>query len=587
MLIERISSEELGMMDTWRRWNAWNEESTNRRGHYTPMASILHEWDIRKSEYLAKMFGDTLMMTKHIDYNKSYEELQNELSDMMRPSGSCGRAGRNGYDFYRNWNEYVYRTCHHFNDSQLDGLSRLMSDECLINNTYDGPSFEIIKRDGKPFRVNRGCKTSKTLGKLADIFDIPGWEDFRICHSQILNQKALGGKLTISIHPLDYMTMSDNSYGWESCMSWEKEGGYRQGTVEMMNSRCVVIAYLAGDDQMRIGDDYWNSKKWRQLFIVDHNLIAGVKDYPYHNETLGLEVVKWLKELAGEKLGWHYENIIPYGFDGKKIHLDYLPEEKNDFSLDIATGAMYNDFGCLDYHWMCFSTDINPDELRGSSGSDWRNIYLPVYYSGTPQCMICGELDPDFEDESCLACQECQERQRCDCCGEIASEVWSIDGMQLCEYCWENRVHECAACGREHYDEIMRPIFVIPRLSAEMEESYRKDWIKNGHYWSCGFAQTKTDLETAEYNFFNDDNPNGWICDDDRCFEKFIEKFLKPGERPHLREWRWTKETCVYLDQLNDDGIDEFAWGFKDDNDGYINSFRTHHCQPTRFIELL
>ena len=309
MLIERISSEELGMMDTWRRWNAWSDASTHRKGHYDPMASILHEWDIRKSEYLAKLFGDTLMMTKHINYNKSYEELQNELSDMMRPSGSCGRAGRNGYDFYRNWNGYVYRTCHHFNDSQLDGLSRLMSDECLINNTYDGPSFEIIKRDGKPFRVNRGCKTSKTLGKLADIFDIPGWEDFRICHSQILNQKALGGKLTISIHPLDYMTMSDNSYGWESCMSWEKEGGYRQGTVEMMNSRCVVIAYLAGDDQMRIGDDYWNSKKWRQLFIVDHNLIAGVKDYPYHNEALGLEVVKWLKELAGEKLGWHYDSL--------------------------------------------------------------------------------------------------------------------------------------------------------------------------------------------------------------------------------------------------------------------------------------
>ena len=110
-------------------------------------------------------------------------------------------------------------------------------------------------------------------------------------------------------------------------------------------------------------------------------------------------------------------------------------------------------------------------------------------------------------------------------CGEIASEVWGIDGMQLCEYCWENRVHECVACDREHYDENMRPIFVIPRLSAEMEESYRKDWIENGHYWSCGFAQTKADLETAEYNFFNDDSPNGWICDDDRCFEKFIEDF--------------------------------------------------------------
>ena len=166
MLIERISSEELGMMNTWRRWNAWNEESINRRNRYAPMTSILHEWDDRKSEYLAKMFGDSLILTKHINYQKSYEELQNELSDMMRPYSSYGRAGRNGYEFSRAWNEYMYKSCYHFNDSQLNGLNRLMSDDCLISNTYDGSSFEITKRDGKPFRVNRGCKTSKTLGKL-------------------------------------------------------------------------------------------------------------------------------------------------------------------------------------------------------------------------------------------------------------------------------------------------------------------------------------------------------------------------------------------------------------------------------------
>jgi hypothetical protein len=591
MLIEKIRPEELAMMDTWRRWHAYSQEASSHNGQYAPMQSILHEWDHAKSEYLHKLFGDQLTMTKHLHYTKSYEELQDELSDMVQEYSKYGRAGRNGYEFNRAWNRYMFNARYDLNDMQEEGLRRIMSDDCLISNVYDGPSFEIMKRDGKPFRVNRGCKTSKALGKLADIFDLPGWEDFRICHSQILNQKDLGGNLTISIHPLDYMTMSDNSYGWESCMSWESEGGYRQGTVEMMNSRSVIIAYLSGEDKMRIGDDYWNSKKWRQLFVVDHNIIAGVKDYPYHNEDLGLEVVKWLKELVTEKIGWTYMDIVAHSFNGNdsKVHLDYLPAEKNNFGLDFQNGSMYNDFGCLDYHWMCFSDCIDPEEIHGINDDRdrWSNTYLPIHYSGASQCMICGDTRTDFEDESCLACEECQSRQRCDCCGEIASEVWNIDGMQLCEYCWENRVHECAACCREHYDENMRPIFVIPRLSAEMEESYRKDWIENGHYWSCGFAQTTADLKAAEYNFFNDDNPNGWVCDDDRCFEKFVKDFLKPDERPHLREWRWTKEVCVYLDQLNEDGIDTFAWGFKDDNDGYINSFRTHHCQPTRFIELL
>ena len=589
MLIEKLSSEELAMMDTWRRWHAWSQESSSRNGSYVPMAHILREWELRKGEYLINLFGDELKLTKHLHYKKSQEELQEEISEMMQEYSSYGRVERNGYEFTRAWNKYMYNNRFTFNDNQENGFRRLMSDDCLISNVYDGYSFEVETRDGKPFRINRGCKVSKALGKLANIFDLPGWEDFRICHSQILNQKDLGGELTISIHPLDYMTMSDNTYGWESCMSWEQEGGYRQGTVEMMNSRSVVVAYLSGQDEMSIGDGTWNSKKWRQLFVVDRNIIAGVKDYPYHNENLGLEVVKWLKELATKHLGWTYEEIIPFSFGGKRVHLDYLPIEKNDFSLEFNTGCMYNDFGCLDSHWMCFSDKINPDEIRGTNSEEhFRNTYLCIDYSGHSQCMICGSLDSDLEDESCLACEDCQHRCRCDCCGEIASETWSIDGMELCEYCWENRVRECVVCGDQHYDENLSPIYVIPRLTPQFEEDMRQNWLNQNHYWSCGFANTRAEIEQAEFNFFHDDSPNAWICTERKgCLNEWVEMHLKPGERPHLREWRWSKEICVYLDQLNADGIYDLAYGFKNDNEGYINSFRDYHCQPTRFIELL
>ena len=133
----------------------------------------------------------------------------------------------------------------------------------------------------------------------------------------------------------------------------------------------------------------------------------------------------------------------------------------------------------------------------------------------------------------------------------------------------------------------MSPIFVIPRIDPKMEVDLREHWLNSNGYWGCGFANSRSELEQAEYNFFKDDSPNGWICEGKICLEKFIEKYLKPGERPHLREWRWSKEICVYLDQLNADGIYDLAYGFEDDNEGYINSFRDYHCQPTRFIELL
>lgn len=586
MLIDKLSAEELDMMDSYRKANVWSYEAYSRSDEYAPIKSILNEWAMRKSEYLEKLFGDQLILSKKVAYTKSYEELQDELSTMMQEYASYGRAGRNGWEFTRAWNDYMYRNRRLFTDEQNEGLSRLMSDDCLISNIYDGSSFEVETPAGKPFKVNRNCKTSKALGKLATIFDLPGFEDFRICHSQILNQKDLGGVLTISIHPLDYMTMSDNSYEWESCMSWEREGGYRQGTVEMMNSRSVVVAYLAGDETFPVGKGDWNSKKWRQLFVVDHNIIAGVKDYPYHNANLGLEVVRWLKDLAAEKLNWHYEDIQAFGFNGEKIHLDYLPAEKNDFNLDFYTNNMYNDFGCLDSHWVCMSKDIDPEEIRTSGEADWRRAWLSIDYSGRSQCMVCGDLDPELEDESCLACEECQDRQRCDCCGEVNGEVWEIDGMRLCQYCWDNRTHECSACGNGHYDENMTPIYVIPRLDEKTQAKLRKTFVEDHAYWSCGFCNTVEDLEAAEYNYFKE-MTEIWLCEDNDCMEKWIEKYLKPGERPHRREMRWSTDVFVYYDQLTEEGQDEFAWGYDGNNEAFANSFRMAHANPTRFIELL
>ncbi len=595
MIFDKLTAEELEMIDTYRRWYAFsNEAADTHSSHFVPAKEMLHEWASRKGEYLEKLFDGELTITKRIKYVKSYEELQEELGDMISEYSHYGRAGRNGYEFQRAWNNYMYRNRNYFTSTQEEGLRRLMSDDCLIKNTYDGVNFEIEDRDGKKFRVNRGAKTSKALGKLAQILDLPGFEDFRICHSQILNQKELGGNLTISIHPLDYMTMSDNSYGWESCMSWSNEGGYRQGTVEMMNSRSVIVAYLSGDEKYKISDyghegRYWNSKKWRQLFVVDHNVIIGVKDYPYHNDELGKIVVKWLRELAAERLGWTYKDLEQYSGGSYKFHFDHLPEDKNGFTLEFSTGSMYSDFGCLDYHWMCMSTDIDPEEIHANSNTSWKGTpWMAIPYSGRSQCMVCGDLSPNFEDESCLACEECQSRPRCDCCGEITGETWRIDGMELCEYCWENRVHECAGCGEEHYDEELSMVYVIPRLDAITNEQVKRIWLENNGPWGCSsFASTKEELENCEYNFFKDDAPNAWICNNKECREKFIEAYLKPGERPHLRNTRWNEEICVYLDQLNADGVEELAWGYENDNEGYIRTFRNYHIQPTKFIELL
>ena len=88
-------------------------------------------------------------------------------------------------------------------------------------------------------------------------------------------------------------------------MSWDECGDYRIGTVEMMNSKNTIVAYLKGDTEMtRAYNTYtknynfkWNNKKWRELFVIDEATLLGIKGYPYAHSELEAQVFNWIKEL--------------------------------------------------------------------------------------------------------------------------------------------------------------------------------------------------------------------------------------------------------------------------------------------------
>ena len=147
----------------------------------------------------------------------------------------------------------------------------LVNHRNLATNSYSiGEPFEVNLPDGKILKVQKGTKPLRVLAKMAQAFNLEGFEEFRLTHSRILNQKKMTGELCLSIHPMDFMTMSDNNSNWESCMSWSDYGCYRRGTVEMMNSECVVVAYLRAKEDMKVSEDlYWNNKKWRCWFFFD------------------------------------------------------------------------------------------------------------------------------------------------------------------------------------------------------------------------------------------------------------------------------------------------------------------------------
>ena len=283
-LIERITADEKEVMKKWIGWYAGVESADK-----VDIEKNLQYWN-REKTTLYKIFGEQLILTKDIEYKMDFDELLFEVETKLFNYTSKAKTF---LDAYRKLTYYGGPFPYH------EKLSSLIYSDNLAGNIYKDETFSLNLPNDKILIIQSGSKISKILGKIAKAFDLPGYEEFRILHSQALNQKTLKGKLCVSIHPFDYMTMSDNDCGWCSCMSWAEDGEYRGGTVEMMNSPCVVVAYLTSETPYQIDNNFnWSNKKWRQLFIVDTQVITGIKQYPYFNSAIEKITCDWLKELT-------------------------------------------------------------------------------------------------------------------------------------------------------------------------------------------------------------------------------------------------------------------------------------------------
>ena len=438
-LLEKISQTELQMFDRYRK--DYVEEAC---GSPVSVESILSYWDSAKRVgNLYQLLGDNLMIDKEIVSEKSEYEMENAIDNLLYSRK----------EFISAWRDFIYK---HFIDLKLDihneeyqmyyNMDKLMLKDALASNVYKDETFFVTFPNGDKYKVQKGCKVSKALGKIADAFCIPGYEEFRIAHSQILNEKRLAGKMTLSIHPLDYITMSDNDCDWSSCMNWREDGEYRRGTVEMMNSPCVVIAYLNAKDPMPMSNGkYWSNKKWRELFIVNEDCIVGIKGYPYWNRNLEKIALDWIKELAEKNWGYTYTNkeyTLDAPNNGTMLEVEELG---TSIRVSLYTDAMYND--CYDMHKCYINKDFCDEKLC-------------LNYSGYSQCMWCGSINVGFSYESNLVCMNCDDELYCSKCGERiyhGDEYW-VNGECYCSYCYD----ELARCDDCH--EVVGDDYCINRV---------------------------------------------------------------------------------------------------------------------------
>lgn len=103
--------------------------------------------------------------------------------------------------------------------------------------------------------------------------------------SAVMNQDIIEGTFCISIHPLDYLSISENTHKWHSCHSLNSD--FRSGNLNYMADAATLVCYIKTADSVKLPNFPesvpWNNKKWRVLLFINNSgtfFMTG-REYPY------------------------------------------------------------------------------------------------------------------------------------------------------------------------------------------------------------------------------------------------------------------------------------------------------------------
>lgn len=293
--------------------------------------------------------------------------------------------------------------------------------------------------------------------------------ELQIKASQIIQEDKVEGTLCFSVHPLDYLSTSVNTYNWRSCHALD--GDYRSGNLSYMMDKSTIVCYLKGENNtilpMFPNDVPWNSKKWRVLlFLSEHwDLIFAGRQYPFSSKS-GLDVV--LKhlfpalKLPEERMSeWQNAYVDQYtNSAGNKIKLieNYFPYYGELYKIsDMVinqSNLHFNDLlnsSC--YHYPYYT-------LKDETFWTMPDYAPKVYIGGEVSCLRCAKKKLNYAEV--MICPDCidelnydpDEQLTCDCCGRaIRDGDWrEVQGETVCGQCVETECFVCERCDEIHFN---------------------------------------------------------------------------------------------------------------------------------------
>lgn len=282
--------------------------------------------------------------------------------------------------------------------------------------------------------------------------------------SLILQENKIEGRLCLSIHPLDYLTISENTLGWHSCHSLTND--YRAGNLNYMADSSTLVCYLESNKADEFFGVKWNNKKWRVLlfFSKDYNISFAAKQYPFNLSAALFKIKDMWQDLTNNdwtdweqgltkfsytEFAWPHYNLG--GLNGL-IGLNNIIKE-NKYKLyynDLLKSSTYKN-----PYYMIRKSNFFTDQIINSNEEDWIvNIGADVL------CPICNYYVLTKHD--LIICSDCQDNYKniepnleyCAYCNIALPPEKLIlvhdSGDYICPNCAKLYTKTCDRCGKRY-----------------------------------------------------------------------------------------------------------------------------------------
>ena len=407
--------------------------------HLINSTPLLEEWAKNKKRFY-DMFGETLIYDtgSKVVCDISHEEKQELL------------------DGYLDELEWAKEAAHDLKLKQqlahlYEFLNVLHIDEFFNNK---------ISYTYRNYNVKTGCKTIKSF----KVFFSPEYKEelyrWQQKASELIQKGKVTGYLKFSVHPLDFLTISENNHNWSSCHSLH--GDYAGGNLDYLTDSSTFIAYLSSTQDNNeplsgLADFKWNSKKWRMLVYVNDNkhLVFLGREYPFSNMCLVRKTKQFISKVilgdemhyAFDEFNWHhsYDKISQSCNNDKR----YSTAIKPSFFINDRIIQVNNLINCKSYP-LHFNDLLYSSFYLPEARIDPNFVYDEdtIEIGGKSWCAFCGKEEVRRpEMYLCDACAFTHSLKlpdgycRCDHCGEILDEgssFWLDDfDIVVCKECYD------------------------------------------------------------------------------------------------------------------------------------------------------